>query len=157
MHQSSIFQYYFIKYGLVYFGLLFYIIPFILVTFKLEITSNGMKENATFENMIPCFILALVSITIGIYMKSKTKLARISNSEIELSDYGYHRKSSWQEIERIRMIRFVAPPLFSVKFKDEEKSHYFVSQNWFVWLGFFTWDLSEMGKLIKRKKIQLGI
>ncbi len=157
MHQSDKFQYYFVKYAFIFFGSLFFVVFIALILTNAEITINVEKENATFQNIFPFFLFPLIFGLIGLYLNKKLKLVKLNDSQFEISDSNYQRISNWEDIEKIKMLRLVAPPMYTVKFLDEDKAHLFVTRNSFISIAVYTWDLSEMGKIIKRKKRQLGI
>lgn len=146
------------KYGILLTGTLFLVNPlWILIDPNATVTVNGEQQLATITDSITLSIIPIIFISIGIVFYLKLRQINFSYSEIKIYDNLIEIKKTWLDVDKIKMFRSVAPPLYSIKFKGEHRTHWFVTKIWFISIPFYTWDLSEMGDVIQQKKKALRI
>ena len=66
------------------------------------------------------------------------------------------KKVSWLEVESIRQLILIQPPLYKFRIKNQEGYYLFVTQPFYLNFGFVI-DGSEMGSFIKKKRRALGV
>ena len=108
--------------------------------------------------------ITLIFALIGIFflilffaIKDKFVWVKMGGQTIEINSGSIKEKVNWLDVESISQIQFVSPPLYSIKLKGKETTHWFNTSNHFMQAGGFTKDMSDMGSLIKKKKRELGI
>lgn len=77
---------------------------------------------------------------------------RISNNEFDFSARGEKIIKNWNEVENIKKYWFLAPPLYSVRFENEDKTYFFTTRYFCIVVPFYVFDISEMGSFIKKRK-----
>lgn len=81
----------------------------------------------------------------------------LDHQRIKFTRKGKHEEYTWNEVESIRQVPSVSPPLYKLKFKDESGYLLFITKRSHIQFGWAVTDLSEMGEFIKEKKIHFGI
>ncbi|MBN7817990.1 hypothetical protein [Algoriphagus pacificus] len=116
------------------------------------------------EPMEKDLFITLIFALIGIFflilffaIKDKFVWVKMGDQTIEINSGSIKEKVNWLDVESISQIQFVSPPLYSIKLKGKETTHWFNTSNHFMQAGGFTKDMSDMGSFIKKKKRELGI
>ena len=85
-------------------------------------------------------------------LKDKVVEVEVNENELILYDGDEGEILDWTEIESIRQLIFIQPPLYKLRVKNREGYYLFVTHPFSINFGFGTIDLSEMGSFIHRKK-----
>jgi hypothetical protein len=81
----------------------------------------------------------------------------LGNQNVKIINGGEEKSVGWFDIDSLKQIQFVSPPLYSLKIKDSDEIIWFNTEARFISISGFTIDTSDMGELIKKKKRELGI
>ncbi|MCB2220217.1 MAG: hypothetical protein KQI35_07485 [Bacteroidetes bacterium] len=138
-------------------GLLFlFMALWIMTDPTLEITVNGVKRHALWtDGLLPLSFGGLALIFYGIVGRRVVAM-RMGPQKLQMDYKGKFITKTWAEVETIKKYWLVAPPLYSVTFKNDPKPFYFTTRNWFIATPIGVYDLSAMGKFIRdqKKKIE---
>ncbi|MCB0822911.1 MAG: hypothetical protein KDC09_09460 [Bacteroidales bacterium] len=156
MYQSSTYSYVNIKFIPLIIGLLFIVISiWIMFDPTIEITVNGVKRNAALGDSFFPLLLGLLCILFHLAIGHKIIKLRISNNELEFMANGKKYVKKWSEVSDLKKYWLIAPPLYSIKFKNEKKTYYFTTSYFCIVTPIKVFDLSEMGNFIKKKKSEI--
>jgi hypothetical protein len=123
-------------------------------------------ENATFngepgppDNWATA-IFILVGILVGLipflYM-GKLVIVELSSQGIKIFKGEKVTEVNWLDVESVKMVPAIFPPLYKLRMKNDPDFFLFNTARWGAQFMMFTWDWSDMGALIKKKKQELGI
>lgn len=108
--------------------------------------------------------LAIILILTNLLYGRKIKIVSISYSKLIVQNGEDFTEYNWDEIEELKRVRFVSPPLYKLTIKDTFEEVLFTTESRRgsykeINTPFmsFTFDPSKMGKLIKRIKNTYGI
>lgn len=90
-------------------------------------------------------------------VKDKFAIVKLGGQKITIQNKGQHKQVSWQDVEEVKQIGFIFPPLYKLKIRDLPESYWFNTEPTYLNASGFVTDLSDMGQLIKKKKKELGI
>ncbi len=90
-------------------------------------------------------------------IKDRVVKVKLGGQNITIFESNQTETVNWLEVESLKQLIFIEPPLYKLRIKDQEGYYLFVSQPYFLSFGFGTIDASDMGSFIKRKKRELGI
>ena len=153
MYESSNYSYVSVKYVPLIIGLLFLTIAFwIMIDPTFEITVNGVKRNAIFSDSYLPLFFGLLSTLFYLTIGQRIVKMRISNNEFEFLVKGEKIIMNWSEVETIKKYWFIAPPIYSVKFENVDRTYFFTTRYLFIVVPFYVFDISEMGNFIKKRK-----
>ncbi len=150
-------MYYTFKYLPIFIGLFFIATPVLGHLFPENSTFNG-KPGAPDLWTTLIFILAglLVSL-ISLFFKDKLVIVEMTHQRLKLKKGDKTIEVNWLDIENVAMVPAVFPPLYKLRLKNYQNYFLFNTTSWGAQFMVFTWDWSDMGNLIKRKKKELGI
>ena len=90
-------------------------------------------------------------------IKDKFVIVEMGNKTIRIKHLGEEEVVSWMDVEQVKLIQFVFPPLYKLKVKSWDGSVWFNTEPRYVSFNGFVTDRSDMGDLINKKKRELGI
>jgi hypothetical protein len=155
--ESNRTSYFAFKYGILIFGLLSIALPILMHIFPEKSTFNGEAGPPDLESTLICFIAGFAAILISRLIMDKLVIANLKNQTVKLKKGKDTIEVSWLEVESVNMIPFVFPPLYKLRIKGQENYFLFsTSRSGLNILG-ITFDWSDMGELIKKKKKELAI
>jgi hypothetical protein len=150
--ESNRTYHYVFKYSLLGVGL-FLIISAILSWIVPEsMTINGQPGTQSIITTSCFTLVGALAILFFILIKDKFAIVELGNQTIKINHNGHQRSVSWLDIEEIKLIQFVHPPLYRLKTKDTEDTVWFNTEPNYISVNGFVTDRSEMGDLIKMKK-----
>ncbi len=158
MYESSNYSYVSVKYVPLIIGIVFLTVAFwIMIDPTFEITVNGEKRNAIFSDSYFPLFFGLLCILFYWTIGQRIVKMRISNNEFEFSAKGKKIIKNWNEVENIKKYWFVAPPTYSVRFENEDKTYFFTTRYICIVIPFYVFDISDMGDFIKKRKMDIPI
>ena len=105
-------------------------------------------------------IFILIGILAGLipflYM-DKLVMIQIDDECVRIIKGNNRMEFKWVDVESVNMVPTIFPPLYKLRLKRHENYFLFNTTRWGAQFMVFTWDWSDMGTLIKRKKQELGI
>jgi hypothetical protein len=138
-------------------GLFFITAPLIAHLNPENSTFNGEPGAPDFSTTV---IFILIGILIGLipflYM-DKLVIVDLNNQRIKIIQGDNIFEVNWLDVETIKMLPTIFPPLYKLRLKNSEDYFLFNTTRWGAQFMVFTWDWSDMGVLIKKKKKELGI
>jgi hypothetical protein len=143
-------------------------LPFFLALCFIGIPLLGHldPENSTFNGKPgpPDFwttvILVLIGIVVGLlpflYI-SRLVVVELNDQTIKIIRGNNVVESNWRDVETVKMLPAIFPPLYRLKLKNHDDYFIFNTRRRGAHFMIFIWDWSDMGALIKKKKQELGI
>lgn len=101
--------------------------------------------------------ISLATFLIFLLVKDKFAIVKLGGQNVTIKHQGQQRQVSWQDVEQVKQIGFIFPPLYKLKLKDLSESYWFNTEPIYLNVSGFVTDMSDMGQLIKKKKKELGI
>lgn len=143
-------------------------LPFACALFFITIPliAHLNPENSTFngEPGPPDFSTSVIFILVGILIGlipflylDKLVVVELNNQNIKIIKGGKVVEVNWLDVETVKMLPAVFPPLYKLRLKNNASYFLFNTKSWGAQFMVFTWDWSDMGALIKEKKEELGI
>jgi len=102
-------------------------------------------------------LIAVVAFLVFLLIRDKFVIVELGNQTIKIKYKSQDKTISWVEVEEVKLIQFVYPPLYKLKTKDSEEVVWFNTKPNHININGFVTDISDMGDLIKKKKRELGI
>lgn len=106
-------------------------------------------------------IIVLIGILVGLLpllYTNKLVLMEVGSQTIRITkDDNSVLEFTWMEVDTVNMVPFIFPPLYKLRIKDTDDYYLFNTTRWGAQFLVFTWDWSDMGTLIRKKKEELGI
>jgi hypothetical protein len=122
-----------------------------------SITVNGEPGKRDLLMTTIFALLAILALLLFLLVRKKFAIVELGNQTIKIKTNGQDKPISWLEVEEIKLIQFVYPPLYKIKVKNDESTIWFNTEPEFISISGFVRDTSEMGRLINKKKRELGI
>lgn len=121
------------------------------------ITVNG--EPGTRDLLMTAIfgLLGMLAFLVFLLVRNKFVVVEMGNQTIKIKTNGQDKSISWLDVEEVKLIQFVYPPLYKLKVKNDESTIWFNTEPEFISISGFVRDTSEMGRLINKKKGELGI
>jgi hypothetical protein len=113
---------------------------------------NELAQNANLNEAVSFFIFAILLLLFYFIVGRRVVAMSVTNSSLEFNFKGETITRKWNDVEYIKKSWLIAPPLYSVRFKDTTQSYYFNTGYRFIAIPFFIFDTSDMGQFIKNKK-----
>ena len=132
------------------FGLLSYFIPNM-------VTINGQKRQLNETELLIFLIVGLISLVIFFAIKHKFVLVDLAGNKVSINNFHEVIESKWTDVDFVKMIPFIKPPLYRIKLKNLNKTYLFTTQPKYFRIGSSVVDRSEMGKCISKMKRELEI
>lgn len=153
MYESSNYSYASVKYVPLIVGILLLTIAFwIMIDPTFEITVNGVKRDAIFSDSYLPLFLGLLSVLFYLTIGQRIVKMRININAFEFTTKGEKNIKNWSEVETIKKYWFIAPPLYSIRFENEDKAYFFTTKYFCIVVPFYVFDISDMGDFIKKRK-----
>lgn len=121
------------------------------------ITLNGAPATQDIFNTSILALIAVLAFLLFLLIRDKFVIVELGNQSIKIKQKGQEKTISWLEVDQIKLIPFVYPPLYKLRSKGDAETVWFNTEPHYVGVNGFVSDLSEMGALIKRKKRELNI
>ena len=132
------------------FGLLGYFIPNM-------VTINGQKRQLDETDLLISLIVGLISLVIFFAIKHKFAQVDLAGNKVTIDNSYEIIEVSWTDVEFVKRIHFIKPPLYRIKVKNMNKTYLFTTQPKFFRVGNSVVDTSEMGNRISKMKSELEI
>ena len=132
------------------FGLLGYFIPNM-------VTINGQKRQLDETDLLISLIVGLISLVIFFAIKHKFAQVDLAGNKVTIDNSYEIIEVSWTDVEFVKRIPFIKPPLYRIKVKNMNKTYLFTTQPKFFRVGNSVVDTSEMGNRISKMKSELEI
>lgn len=132
------------------FGLLSYFIPNM-------VTINGQKRQLDETDLLISLIVGLISLVIFFAIKHKFAQVDLAGNKVTIDNSYEIIEVSWTDVEFVKRIPFIKPPLYRIKVKNMNKTYLFTTQPKFFRVGNSVVDTSEMGNRISKMKSELEI
>ncbi|MGC3946495.1 MAG: hypothetical protein QM762_18555 [Chryseolinea sp.] len=148
---------YFFKYALAGFAVL---IASFSITSWFDPESITMNGEPGTRDLVLTVVTSLVSVLFFLFfllIKDKFAIVELSNQSIKIEHLGEEDVIPWRDIEYVKLIQFVSPPLYRLKVKSWDETIWFNTQPHYFEFNGFVSDQSDMADLIKKKKRELGI
>jgi len=146
------------KYGLLIFGVLFLITSLVsAISPGQHFEFNGERLDDDLVTSTIFGLIGLILILLFVVVKDKFVRVALGNQAVKIYQHGQERFVNWLEVESVKQIQFVTPPLYTMKIKDTDDTVWFNTKSSFWSFNGYTTDMSDMGALIKKKKRELGL
>ncbi|WP_157963325.1 hypothetical protein [Algoriphagus litoralis] len=122
-----------------------------------SMTVNGQPGTRDSLTTLTFGLIAITALLVFLLIRDKFAIVEMGNQTIKIKHNGQDKTVSWLEIEEVKLIQFVYPPLYKLRTKDSEKTVWFNTESNYISVNGFVTDISDMGDLIKKKKRELGI
>jgi len=122
-----------------------------------QIEINGEIGPTDFLTTVIIVLIGLVFILLFFAIKDKFAIVELGNQNVRIKIGDEEKLVGWYDIDSLKQIQFVSPPLYSLKIKHSDETIWFNTEARFISISGFTIDTSAMGELIKKKKRELGI
>ena len=156
MYESNCFSHVSAKYSSLMVGLFFLLLAIkTIVAPDDTIIFNGVEQEwqAIFSLLflIPSFICLLIFNYFG------KRVVRMSADEnrLEFLHNGNLRAYKWTDVTTIKKLWYTAPLMYSIRFSNDKRHFFFTTCLFTIYVLFFTFDLSKMGNLVRRKTLWL--
>ncbi|MEM6738120.1 MAG: hypothetical protein AAF620_18840 [Bacteroidota bacterium] len=122
-----------------------------------SIVVNGELSKFDLYDLLIAVAIGILMIIFWLLLKNKVVRVKLGGQNVTVYEGGEEEKINWLEIESLNQLIFIQPPLYKLRIKDREGYYLFVTQPFSISFGFGTYDLSEMGSFLKKKKRELEI
>lgn len=155
--ESNKFYHYVFKFSFLAIAVIVGIVTIQSWLYPESVTVNGEPGTRDpFESLI-FSLISVAAFLIFLLLKDKFAIVKLGGQNITIQNKRQHKHLPWQDVEEIKQIGFIYPPLYKLKTKDSPESYWFNTEPTYLNVGGFVTDLSDMGQLIKKKKEELGI
>ena len=155
--ESNNLYHYFLKYLFLGLGIILSITSILSWFFPELFWINGEKMEQNIVTTLFFGMIGIICFPLFIAIKDKFVIVKLGGQNVTIKNGENERKINWMEVESLSLIQFVYPPLYKLKVKGDKKVYWFNRENEFIKASGFVKDLSDMGDLIQKKKIELGI
>jgi len=149
--------YYTFKYLPLVMGVFFGMVPLLAHLNPENSTFNGEPGPPDFWATISFVLIGLLFGLISILLIAKLVMVEMNNQNLKIKKGNKVIEVSWLDVDSVSMVPTVFPPLYKLRLKNYEDYFLFNTRRSGAQLMIFTWDWSDMGGLIKKKKSELGI
>lgn len=149
--------YYSYKYLPILLGVLIMSIPLVGYLDPDHFTVNGESGPPDWWTTAIFVLIGLLIALLPFLYMEKMVIARVNNQKIIITRGEEVIEFNWIDVERINMLPLLFPPIYKLRVRKYDDYFLFNTTRWGAQFIFFTWDWSEMGSLIRRKKEELGI
>src|SRR5688572_12159438 len=123
--ESDRTYHYFFKYSFLGVGILLTVGTLVSWVAPESMTVNGQPGTQDIATTIIFGLFSILAILIFLAIKDKFAIVDLGNQTIKIKHNGQDRSVSWLDVEEIKLIQFVYPPLYRLKTKDTEKTIWF--------------------------------
>jgi len=155
--ESNRTYHYFFKYSLLGVGILLTISAIASWVVPESMTINGQPGTQDISTTMIFGLIGVLAFLFFFLIKDKFAIVELGNQTIKIKHNGQDKSVSWLDVEEIKLMQFVYPPLYRLKTRDSDDTVWFNTEPSYLSVNGFISDLSEMGDLIKKKKKELGI
>lgn len=155
--ESNKTYHYILKFSLLGISILLIILAIVSWVAPESLTLNGKPATREFSTTLIFGLFAIISLIVFLVIRDKFVIVKLGNQTINIQYKGQEKAVSWLEVEEVKLIQFVYPPLYKLKTKDSDDTIWFNTEPNFISVNGLMTDLSDMGDLIKKKKRELGI
>ena len=136
----------------------------ILITFALlgyfipgTATINGQTRQLDETELLISLIIGLILLILFFTLSHKFVILDLGGNMVKINNFREKIESKWTDVESIKRIPFIKPPLYSIKLKNINRTYLFTTQPRFFRVGNSMMDTSEMGNRISKMKRELEI
>lgn len=136
----------------------------IIITFGINgflagesIIVNGEEKFLDFFDLLIVFAIGLTFVILWLLIKDRVVNVKLGGQNITIFENGETEIINWMEVQSLKQLIFIEPPLYKLRIKNQSGYYLFVTQPIFLNFGFGIIDGSEMGAFIKKKKRELRI
>lgn len=155
--ESSRIAYYATRYSPYVISLIFIAIPLLGHLYPENFTSNGQPGPPDLWDTALFISFGILVALIPFLYLDKHVIVRMNNQNLKLVKGDQVIEVSWLDVESVKILRLVSPPLYKLRLKNYDGYFLFNTSAWSVQFMGITSDLSDMGALIKKKKRELGV
>ena len=138
-------------------GVFFIALPLIMHIDPENSMFNGEPGPPDLWSTLIMILIGVLACLIPFLYLDKLVTVELNNQGLQIWKGDDVVKINWLEVESVSMLPVMFPPLYKLKLKNFEGYFLFNTSRWGLQFLLFTWDWSEMGALIKKKKRELGI
>ncbi len=138
-------------------GLFFIAFPLLMHLNPGNSTFNGEPGPPDVWTTVIVILMGILVALIPFLYMDKLVVVELNNQSIKIAKGKSVIEVRWVDIESIKMLPAVFPPLYKLRLKNYGDYFLFNTTRWGAQFMMFTWDWSAMGQLIKKKKKELGI
>ena len=155
--ESNRMYHYLFKYGLLGVSILLAVISIVSWFAPELITVNEEPGTQDISNTSILAVIAVLAFLFFLLIRDRFVIVELGNQSIKIKQSGQEKTVSWLDVEQVKLIPFVYPPLYKLRSKDNPEAVWFNTEPHYIGVNGFVSDLSEMGDLIKKKKRELNI
>lgn len=155
--ESNRTYHYVFKYGLLGFSILFTLWSVVSWVAPEITTVNGRPGTQDPWTTIIFALCGLLTFLVFLLIRDNFAIVALGHQTVEIRRNGQRKTISWLDVEELRLIQFVYPPLYKLKTKGCDDTIWFNTEPRYISIGGVVTDMSEMGRLIQRKKKELRI
>lgn len=122
-----------------------------------SIVVNGEPTKFDIFDLLIAVAIGILMIVFWLLLKDNVVAVKLGGQNLTIYENGEEEQINWFDIESLSQLIFIQPPLYKLRIKDREGYYLFVTQPFSFNFGFGTYDLSEMGSFLKKKKKESGI
>jgi hypothetical protein len=155
--QSNKTVYYSYKYAPIAIGFFFIFFPTLAHLDPENATFNGEPGPPDVWTTIIFILVGILIALISFLFTDKLVIVEMNHQMLSIKKGDKVIEVNWVDIENMKMLPAFFPPLYKLRLKEYEGYFLFNTSRWGAQVMGFTWDWSDMGDLIKKKKKELGI
>lgn len=153
MYQSSNHSFQSVKYSPLFIGIVFLFVGIWIVLAPIfEIEVNGVKKIAEISDSYPNFILGSIFVVYYLLIGKRVVKMNINSDEFWFVHRGNSYVKPWSEVDTLKKYWLAVPPVYGVKFENDRRTYLFTTRYFCLAMPFYVFDLSEMGRFIKKRK-----
>lgn len=149
-YKSSKQYYYFLKFGFSIFTLIVIIIWILLLGLDKTVIINNIEYEASFNNTWWLIIPIILFTILHFITTKKASYIEIENDNLKIQSKAGIKTVTIDQIEFIRQIPNIKPPMYRLKIKDNKNIYVFVIYRFYLEFAGFVKDLSKFGLYIDR-------
>ena len=121
-----------------------------------SVTINDELTELSLTGLIFLSSLSFLFVLLWNYLRQRLIRVRLGGQNITVID---EEKNviPWVEVNVLKRVPFIAPPLYKIRFEDEGLTYLFLTNPFYLNFGFGIWDMSKMGHFIRGKKRKLNL
>jgi hypothetical protein len=155
--ESNKTYHYFFKYSLLVASILLTVGAIVSWFAPESMTVNGQPGSQDLSITITFGLIGVLAFLVFVLIRDKFAIVELGNQTIMIKHKGEDKTVSWLDVEQVKLIQFVYPPLYKLRTKAIDETIWFNTEPNYISVNGFVTDTSEMGDLIKKKKRELGI
>ncbi len=133
-----------------------------LVALVAWLNPNGVTINDVPRKLEPSeygLIITMICIFLPLHIFTTNYFVRVNlqDHQLHILDGSELIESDWSEVQCVKKIPAVVPPLYKLRLKSKKRLFLFTTRPVYLHFDFGSVDASEMGQIIKEKKKQYDI